>query len=133
MTLDVEQFKDENCCYLTTTGRNSGRPHTIEIWFVLNGQTLYMLAGGRYHADWVKNALRFPEVQVKIADTTFTGKARVVNDPAEDALARQIVLAKYVSRSEDDLQDWSRRSLPIAVDLIRGMRLATGIWNEYNR
>ncbi len=115
--LDVEQFKDEICCYLTTTGRNSGRPHTIEIWFALHGQTLYMLAGGRHRADWVKNALRFPEVQVRIGDTTFIGNARVVNDPAEDALARQIVLAKYTLRSNEDLQDWSRRSLPVAVDL----------------
>ena len=46
MTLDVGQFKEEDLCYLTTTGRNSGRPHTIEIWFALNEQTLYMLAGG---------------------------------------------------------------------------------------
>ena len=116
--LDVEQFKDEDFCYLTTTGRNSGRPHTIEIWFALNGKTLYMLSGGRHRADWVKNALRFPEVQVRIRDTTFIGQARTVGDPAEDALARQIVLAKYISRSEDDLQDWSRKALPIAVELV---------------
>jgi len=83
--LDVEQFKDEDFCYLTTSGRNSGRPHTIEIWFALNGKTLYMLSGGRHRADWVKNALRFPEVQVRIRNTTFAGRARVVNDPAEDA------------------------------------------------
>ena len=119
MTPDVEQFKDENCCYLTTTGRNSGRPHTIEIWFALKGQTLYMLAGGRHRADWVKNALRFPEVQVRIRDTTFIGHARPVDEPMEDALARQLVLAKYVSRSDEDLQDWSRRALPIAVELAR--------------
>jgi len=115
--LNIEQFTDEDICYLTTTGRNSGRPHTIEIWFALNGQTLYMLAGGRYRADWVKNALRFPEVQVKIRDTTFTGHARTVDNAAEDALARQIVLAKYMPRSDDDLQNWSREALPIAVDL----------------
>jgi hypothetical protein len=24
-------------CYLTTTGRVSGRPHTIEIWFARRG------------------------------------------------------------------------------------------------
>lgn len=117
--LDVEQFKDEDFCYLTTTGRNSGRPHTIKIWFALNGQTLYMLSGGRHRADWVKNALRFSEVQVRISDTIFTGHARTVDDPPEDALARRIVLAKYEPRSNDDLQDWSRRSLPIAVDLVR--------------
>lgn len=36
MTLDVSQLADETFRYLTTTGRISGRPHTIEIWFALN-------------------------------------------------------------------------------------------------
>jgi hypothetical protein len=27
----------EPFCYLTTVGRVSGRPHTIEIWFALDG------------------------------------------------------------------------------------------------
>ena len=31
-------------CYLTTTGRVSGRPHTIEIWFALQDRTLYLFA-----------------------------------------------------------------------------------------
>lgn len=87
--LDVEQFKDEDFCYLTTTGRNSGRSHTIKIWFALNGQTLYMLSGGRHRADWVKNALCSPEVQVKISDTTFIGHARTVDDSTEDAVESQ--------------------------------------------
>src|ERR1051325_2737939 len=33
-------------CYLTTTGRTSGNPHTIEIWFALHGDRVYLLAGG---------------------------------------------------------------------------------------
>ena len=38
---------DEDYCYLTTTGRVSGEPREIEIWFGLAGDTLYMLSGGR--------------------------------------------------------------------------------------
>jgi hypothetical protein len=37
-------------CYLTTTGRVSGRPHTIEIWFALQDRTLYVLSGWRRSA-----------------------------------------------------------------------------------
>ena len=108
---------EEDFCYLTTTGRVSGRPHTIEIWFALHEQTLYMLSGGRDKSDWVKNALQTPTVQMKINSTIFNGTARPITDTEEDALARKIVFEKYVPRSNDDLVDWSRTSLPIAVDI----------------
>jgi hypothetical protein len=36
-------FATENFCYLTTTGRRSGNPHTIEIWFGLDGERIFML------------------------------------------------------------------------------------------
>jgi hypothetical protein len=60
VTLDSALAR-EDFCYLTTTGRVTGRPHTIEIWFALDGATLYMLSGGREHSDWVKNLKRTPD------------------------------------------------------------------------
>ena len=77
MAIDLQQFADDDFCYLTTVGRVSSRPHTIEIWFALQGSTLYMLAGGRYEADWVKNLLRTPAVQVRLRQQTFGATARV--------------------------------------------------------
>ncbi len=76
-----------------------------------------MLSGARDEADWVKNALRSPAVQVKIKHAVFPGQARIVHDSEEDALARKLVASKYIPRSSDDLTDWSRSSLPVAVDL----------------
>jgi deazaflavin-dependent oxidoreductase (nitroreductase family) len=117
MNIDVQQLADQEYCYLTTLGRRSGRPHTIEIWFASHGQTLYLLSGGREKADWVKNAAQQPEVQLKIGGVVFTGQVRFVDNGQEDALARKVVYNKYRPRSNDDLEDWSRTSLPIAVDL----------------
>ena len=105
-------------CYLTTTGRVSGRPHTIEIWFALHEHTLYLLSGARDRSDWVKNVLRSPAVQVKINGIVFSGQARLVNGVEEDALARTLITNKYTPRSSDDLRDWSHTSLPVAVDLL---------------
>ncbi len=117
MSLDLPKLAEEDFCYLTTTGRVSGRPHTIEIWFALNKQTLYMLSGGRDNSDWVKNALHIPAVQVKINSTILSGQARLVNSTEEDTLARKLVFEKYVPRSSDDLVDWSHTSLPVVVDI----------------
>src|SRR6184192_2844451 len=114
MSHDLQQLAQEDFCYLTTIGRISGRPHTIEIWFAIHEQTLYMLSGGRDKSDWVKNALQNPAVQVKINSSIFTGTARLVTGTEEDTLARKIVFEKYVPRTSDDLVDWSRTSLPIA-------------------
>ena len=48
--MDQPSLADEQFCYLTTTGRVSGEPREIEIWFALEATTLYMLAGGREKA-----------------------------------------------------------------------------------
>lgn len=117
MNDDVQSLADDDFCYLTTLGRRSGRSHTIEIWFALSGHTVYLLSGGRDQSDWVKNALAHPEVQVRIRERNFAGQARVVSDQQEDALARKLVFDKYTPRDSDDLSEWARTSLPVAVDI----------------
>lgn len=110
-------FGQEDVCYLTTVGRVTGRPHTIEIWFALDANTLYMLSGGGTRADWVKNARQTPAVQVRIKDVRLNGRARLVASSEEDVLARRLLVSKYQPRSNDDLADWGRTALPVAVDL----------------
>ncbi len=117
MTEALQALAEDDFCYLTTTGRSSGHPHTIEIWFAIEGQTLYLLSGGREKSDWVKNVQRQPAVQVRIRNQVFSGRARLVTDQQEDALARKIVFDKYTPRDSDDLTDWARTALPVAVDL----------------
>jgi deazaflavin-dependent oxidoreductase (nitroreductase family) len=108
---------DEAFCYLTTVGRRSGRRHTIEIWFALHGTTLYMLAGGGRNSDWVRNLIETPSVRVRIGRRTFAGRARVVADGAEKRRARRLLPAKYQPGYDEDLSEWRRTALPVAVDL----------------
>jgi len=108
---------DEDYCYLTTTGRVSGEQREIEIWFGLDGSTLYMLSGGRDRSNWVKNLIREPRVRVRIAERTWEGRARVVRDRDEDARARELLAGKYAPRYGGDLSSWRETALPIAVDL----------------
>ena len=118
MSNDLLAFANEDFCYLTTKGRVSGHPHTIEIWFVLHGRTLYMLSGGLDKSDWVQNLQHDATVSVKIKERMFDGQARVVKDGEEDALARQLIAGKYPSTDEEDLTDWYRDALPVAVDIV---------------
>ena len=118
--MDREQVSALDFCYLTTKGRRSASPHTIEIWFALEQDTVYLLAGGGDGSDWVRNLRADPTVGLRLGDVDLICRGRVVDDPEEDALARRVVLAKYVPRSADDLGDWGRTAMPIAIDLPPG-------------
>jgi deazaflavin-dependent oxidoreductase (nitroreductase family) len=116
---DWSQFAGEQYCYLTTTGRVSGRPHRIEIWFAIDQDRLYMLAGGGDRSDWVKNLRRDPAVTIEVGAGRGEGQARLVTDPTEDRRARTLVHDKYAPSYRGDLSRWRRSALPVAVDLER--------------
>lgn len=114
---DFAALAGEQFCYLTTTGRKTGSPHEIEIWFALADATVYMLHGSGLSSDSVRNLLAEPLVTVRIADRTFEGLARVVSAPAVDQTARRLLLQKYEPAYSGDLSDWGRTAVPVAVDL----------------
>ncbi|MBK9924566.1 MAG: nitroreductase family deazaflavin-dependent oxidoreductase [Anaerolineales bacterium] len=117
----LPNLKTEEYCYLTTTGRVSGKPHEIEIWFGLNENTLYLLSGGMDKSDWVKNLLKNPAVSVRVASHTFKATARVVTDEKEEAMARNLLADKYNERKVNgSLSQWARTALPVAIDLTQG-------------
>jgi len=105
-------------CYLTTVGRKTGKPHKIEIWFGLNGGTVYLLSGGMDKSDWVRNLLKDPNVTVRIAKHTFPATARLVKDEKEEMLARAMLADKYKEREADgSLSEWARTALVVGIDL----------------
>ena len=117
MTGGLRALGHEQYCYLTTTGRVTGRPHEIEIWFALDGETLYMLSDSHV-SDWAKNLRRAPGVTVRIADERFEGHARIVEGGEEDELARRLLIEKY-EQALGSLSNWRRPALPVAVDLVQ--------------
>ncbi|WP_119069561.1 nitroreductase/quinone reductase family protein [Rubrobacter indicoceani] len=109
---------DEEFCYLTTTGRVTGQPHEIEIWFALlpEVRTLYLLSGGRDGSDWVRNLKKEPRVVVRIRHLTLPGTARFIEGQREDPTAREMLVAKY-ERESGGLAEWRDSSLPMALNL----------------
>ena len=110
----------EDYCYLTTTGRVTGKPHQIEIWFGLQNSSIYLMAGD-HGSDWVKNLLKDPNVTLRIAKHNFTGIARIVKTEQEEITARNMLADKYKEREADgSLSEWARIALPVAIDLKEG-------------
>jgi deazaflavin-dependent oxidoreductase (nitroreductase family) len=107
---------EPDVCYLTTSGRITGRPHRIEIWFARHQGTVYLLSGGRERSDWVRNIMVTPQVVLEIADRKRPSRAHVVTDSEEDALARRVVVEKYRARGQGELTEWGRTALPVAIE-----------------
>lgn len=104
-------------CYLTTTGRRTGRPHRIEIWYTAAGNTIYLLAGAGRSSDWVQNLVANPSVLVEVDGDVQPARGRVIEDADEAELARTLVFDKYTPRYQGDLTAWRHRALPVAIDL----------------
>ena len=109
---------DDDHAYLTTTGRRTGDPHEIEIWYERAGEVLWLLAGGRRSSDWVRNLEADPRCTVRIGPEgpTRTATARFPTGEEERA-ARDALFAKYQPRGHGDLSSWRERALVVAVDL----------------
>lgn len=97
---------DETFLYLTTTGRKTGHPHTIEIWYVERDGRYYMISEARDKADWVRNILSNSTVTFSIGTraeheavlTTVSATGRALHPAADSALVaavRALMDAKY--------------------------------------
>ena len=113
-----ERLADEDFAYLTTTGRRSGKPHRIEIWFAVAAGRVYMLSGGGDRADWVKNIRKDPNIRVQVGSRTTPARARIARPGTEDQRARELLDGKYMGWKEGKkLSSWARGATAIVIDL----------------
>ncbi|MCA1824518.1 MAG: nitroreductase family deazaflavin-dependent oxidoreductase [Mycobacteriales bacterium] len=103
--------------YVTTTGRRSGKPHTVEIWCAAERGRLYLLAGDGERSDTVRNVRAGAAVTVRVGDDIREARAYVVTDPAEDAAARKAVVDKYQPGYGESLEQWGRTALPVVIEV----------------
>lgn len=114
----LSSLSREDYCYLTTTGRVTGNPHEIEIWFGTSGSNIYLLSGGGLESDWVKNLMAEPQVEVRIGKSKFKGQAKLIRTAKQEKPARELLAAKYYGWKEGKpLNNWARTAIPVAISL----------------
>lgn len=115
----LAEVAGEEDAFITTRGRESGELHETELFFGVDGECIYFLAGGGAEADWVKNVVTHPKVTVRIGGKTMRGTARMLAPGEEDTLARRLLATKYERWHEGKpLSSWARIALPVAVDVV---------------
>ena len=93
-----EDFSTQQFIYITTTGRVSGLPREIEIWFVEHEGRFYIFAEHFYKTNWVRNIQQNPLVSVRLGKHQFNAIARILDDKLDMELwqkTQELARKKY--------------------------------------
>jgi deazaflavin-dependent oxidoreductase (nitroreductase family) len=117
----LTDYADDDCIDITCRGRRSGRPHTVEIWFGIDGTSLYLISGNGATADWYRNMIADPAVTVCFADgSERQGRARAVVDAGERRRVGDLMGTKYPWDGDPSIgltrQAWCYDAPVIAVE-----------------
>ena len=80
---------------ITVTGRQSGQQISLPVWFVHEGDTLYLLPVTGSDSQWYKNILRKPSMTVSAGGTKITVNAKPITDPSKIREVVEKFRAKY--------------------------------------
>lgn len=113
-----ERLAGEDFAYLTTTGRKTGKPHRVEIWFALEGGRIFLLSGGGDRADWVQNIRKDRGVRIQVGSRSVAARARIARAGAEDQRARELLDRKYMGwKDGKKLSSWARGATPVVLEI----------------
>ena len=102
---------------LTTTGAKSGRPRTLPLLYVTDGDRLILMAsnyGGKSHPAWYRNLVANPKVEVLAGKHSGTYTASQIMDPAERERAWALALDLYAGYG-----DYEKRAGDRTIPLVR--------------
>ena len=90
----LRQVSRRQTLRLTHYGRNTGKPYQVTIWFMVDGERVW-LATANKNRQWVKNVQKTPRVILTIGNERFEGEARFLSDPSERNRVLAMVRRKY--------------------------------------
>jgi deazaflavin-dependent oxidoreductase (nitroreductase family) len=80
---------------ITVTGRKSGRPISIPVWFVLEDDHLYLLPVQGSDTQWYKNVLKNPAIRIKAGASERELKTQPITDPTKVSAVADSFRKKY--------------------------------------
>jgi hypothetical protein len=94
----IEALRETDELDLTVIGRNTGRKSTRPVWFVHEGNKIYLLPVNGSDTEWYKNALKNPTITLSADGESLTAEVKPITDPAR---VKQVV-AKFRAKYGDD-------------------------------
>lgn len=90
----LAQVANASTLRLTHYGRRSGKPYEVTIWFLVEGEGVYLATANR-NRQWPRNVAVRPEVTLRIGTETFSGSVAVIADRATIEHVTDLLAAKY--------------------------------------
>jgi deazaflavin-dependent oxidoreductase (nitroreductase family) len=112
------KLEDRPLLLLTTTGAESGEPHTAPMMLVPDGDRLLVIAsnaGAVAHPDWYHNLIANPRVTVEVNGETYEATAHPLPDEERDRKFAEIAKSYPFF---NDHQAGVSRTIPV-VALVR--------------
>ena len=79
---------------LTHYGRKSGKPYEVKIWFVVDGDKVF-IGTANVERQWVRNVQKTPRIKLSVGGEKFEAEAQFLSDPAERDWALAAIGRKY--------------------------------------
>jgi deazaflavin-dependent oxidoreductase (nitroreductase family) len=83
---------------LTVTGRKSGQEISFPVWFIRDGDRLYLVPVTGTDSSWYKNVLKEPTIRVVAGPAQLVAQVTPVTDPARVSEVLDMFRAKYGAR-----------------------------------
>ncbi|MDH3249341.1 MAG: nitroreductase family deazaflavin-dependent oxidoreductase [Acidimicrobiia bacterium] len=106
---------DNDMLLLTTVGRNTGKPHTVPLLYLRDGERLVVFAswGGRdEHPEWYLNLAAHPDTEVQVDGERIRMTARTAEG---DERARWWVAAQRAYDGYTTYQSRTDRQIPVVI------------------
>ena len=98
-TNSIRDLKDRLTRYrqikLSVIGRKSGKTISIPVWFVLEGEKLYLLPVQGSDTQWYKNALKNPSIRIDARGAEAEFKVVPITDATQVSSVVEKFRAKY--------------------------------------
>jgi deazaflavin-dependent oxidoreductase (nitroreductase family) len=117
-------LRDAEEIQLGVIGRRTGRKRTRPVWFVLEGDTLYLLPVTGSDTEWYKNVLEHPVITVAVKGARWTGRARRITNPTTVRAVVKRFRAKH--GAADVKKYYSKLDVALKVSLRPARRGARG-------
>ena len=99
---------------ITVTGRRSGRKISHPVWFVAEGDTLYLLPVKGSDSAWYKNIVAHPSMTLSAGGTRWNARPKPITDPGR---VRDVVEKFRVKYGADEVAKYSKFDVAVEVPL----------------
>ena len=90
----LKRLSGKSTLILTHYGRKSGKPYDVKIWFVVDGDKVF-IGTANVQRQWVRNVQKTPRIKLSVGGEKFEAEAQFLSDPAGRDRALAAIGRKY--------------------------------------